>query len=237
MIERLRLELAGHVEEPYRKFQSALLPGVDDLMGVRMGKLRSMAKTIADDERNIDLLLRTPPQSFEENMLCALLIATAKLPCTRKLELVKAFVPRIDNWSICDSFCTSLKSLRDDRESTLAFLQPYLSSSKEYEVRFGVVMLLFHFVCADYLACSLELLGRAWTDAYYARMAVAWATQTYYAAFPREVEAWMFSGALDDKTLKLAVQKIGQSLQTPKEESRRLSQRFTDRTKAASASY
>lgn len=139
-----------------------------------------------------------------------------------RLTWVARFVPRIDNWSVCDSFCASLRDTRTDRARTFAFLAPYLQSQREFEARFGAVMLLHHFVCDAWLPASLDALAAVPTGAYYARMAVAWATQTFYAAYPEAVEHFLLQGRLDEPTAALAIRKIAQSLRTQPEALARL---------------
>lgn len=55
------------------------------------------------------------------------------------LKRLPAFMAKAENWAHCDIVCSGLKKVKDDRESVLAFLKPYISSEREFEVRFAIV--------------------------------------------------------------------------------------------------
>ena len=65
------------------------------------------------------------------------------------------FVPRIDNWSVCDSFCCTLKFTKKDIPVIWEFIQPYAHSDREFEQRFAAVMLLRFFVKDEWLAAFM----------------------------------------------------------------------------------
>jgi hypothetical protein len=54
---------------------------------------------------------------------------------SERLEHIRWFVRKIDSWSLCDSFCTSLNFVKSQKERVFAFLQPYLVSDREFEQR------------------------------------------------------------------------------------------------------
>lgn len=84
-------------------------------------------------------------------MLQGMTIGYAKASFEEKKPYITAFVPKIRNWSLCDSVCNGLKFKQSEKPQVWAFLQPYLTSPEEFEVRFGVVMLLCHFIDDTYL--------------------------------------------------------------------------------------
>lgn len=220
----VRALLAGAAEEEYRAFASALLPGTPHVLGVRLPYLRRLAGQIVKAPWARAWLENHPAsESFEETMLLG--FVTAARPAAsleERLDGIARFVPYIDNWSVCDSFCISLKDVRENRARTFAFLTPYLQSENEFSARFGAVMLLDHFVCDDWLDASLQALAAIPSQAHYARMAVAWAVQTFYAAYPEAVETFLLQGRLDMPTTALTVNKIAQSRRSTPEALARL---------------
>ena len=58
------------------------------------------------------------------------------------LSLVSGFVSLINSWSVCDTFDFAGKQRFVDRnkERVWQFLEGWMQSDKEYEIRFGVVM-------------------------------------------------------------------------------------------------
>ena len=104
----LQARLRALAEPDYQAFASRLLPGVDNLLGVRIPNLRKLARQLAREDWRA-ALTAMGDGSFEEVLLQGLLIGCAKGTPAEILPHVAAFVPKIDNWSICDSFCSSLK--------------------------------------------------------------------------------------------------------------------------------
>ena len=113
---RLR-ELAG---EKYRKFTSGLVPGVDNMLGVRLPYLQAIAREIAASDWR-GYLSTADDEYFEEVMLQGFIIGLAKTDIDEKLRLIGQFVPKIDNWSVCDSFCARLKFIKRTRNVSGAF--------------------------------------------------------------------------------------------------------------------
>ena len=81
------------------------------------------------------------------------------------------FIPRIDNWAVCDIFCSRTENFCEKgKENVWQFIQPYLKSSKEFEIRFGIVM-LFHYVDDAHIDSLLKYADSFNHDAYMSRMA------------------------------------------------------------------
>ena len=139
----LEARLKALAEPDYQAFASRLLPGVDNLLGVRIPVLRKLARQLAREDWRA-ALAAMGNGSFEEIMLQGLILGYAKGSPADILPHVAAFVPKIDNWSICDSFCSGLKLAAAYPEPVWDFLQPYLDSDRAFSVRFAVVMLLFY---------------------------------------------------------------------------------------------
>lgn len=205
----LREQLLEMSESGYRKFTSALMPGVENVLGIRIPVLRGMAREIARGDWRT-YLAGAEDHYFEERMLQGLVVACAKCPVEEKLSCTERFVPKIDNWAVCDCFCWRLR--RDEREPMWRFIQPYFRSEKEFDVRFAVVMALGNFVDEEHLEALLTLLDGVRHEAYYARMAVAWAVSVCFVKFPERTKEWLEGCSLDDWTYNKSLQKIVESL-------------------------
>ena len=146
-------------------------------------------------------------------LVCSLPLVTAgaKMEPQERLSRIRDFLPRIENWAVCDIFCGSLKDADRYPELYWEFLQPYFQSRKAYELRFAVVMLLSHFVKKEYLEQSYHLLDRVRHEDYYVRMGVAWAVSIYFVHYPEETLAYLRDSRLDDWTYNKALQKITES--------------------------
>ena len=212
----IRQRLKAMADEKYREFAVSLVPGCDlEFLGVRLPLLRKMARDIAKSDFR-SFLAETPGRCFEEIMLRGMVIGCARMELPEKLDHVAGFVSLITNWSICDSFCAGLKFARDHRERAWDFLQPYLGSNEEFQVRFAVVMLLNHYIEEPWLDRVLSALDKIRHEGYYARMAVAWAVSIGYVAFPETTQTYLDTCRLDDVTFNMALRKITESLRVDK---------------------
>lgn len=207
---QIRIELEKHADENYRKFSSGLLPGVKNILGVRLPILRKMARRIASADWQENLSQLTD-DTFEEIMLRGMMIGYLDCPAEERLELIRGFVPQIDNWSVCDSFCSGLKFIRSEQESVFQFLKPYLKSEKEFEQRFAAVILLDYYIDKTWLPRTVNALEQINAEAYYAKMAVAWAMAECYLHFPEEVQPALRQNRLNPEVQKMTLQKIIES--------------------------
>lgn len=203
-------------DENYKKFSSALIPNIDNVLGVRIPILRKIAKDIY---KNGDWhsFLDIECEYMEESMLQGILTG---LSCD--INLVEKFVPKIDNWAVCDTFCTTLKFVRANKSMAWSFLQKYTRSKKEYDIRFALVMMLNYFIEEEYLHKIFSILDEFSSDKYYAQMAAAWLVSMCYVKYPIETETYLNQSKLDDWTFNKSIQKIIESLKVDKETKQKL---------------
>lgn len=227
--EETRQRLKELADEKYRKFQSRLIPGKENILGVRMPKLRKLAKEINNGDWRSWLILneevlKNGTGFYEEVLLRGLVIAGAKDASFREiLEETEVFVPYMDNWAVCDGFCSSLKIVKKHKEEFWEFLQPYLDSDKEFFIRFGVVMLLDYYIEEAYLQKLFAVFDKIHHEGYYVKMAVAWAISICYVKFPKETKKYLEENTrLDDFTYNKAIQKACESYRVAEEDKRML---------------
>lgn len=210
MNEQTRRRLEEMAEENCRKFNRSILPGVENILGVRLPKLRKMAGELA--RQGWEQALEGEDFYYEERMLRGILIAQAPMPAEAKIKALREFVPQIDSWAVCDSFCAGLKQfVQENFEQTLELVVPYLESEREFEVRFGIVTLLDYFVLPETIDRVFELLAKARRPGYYARAALAWALSLCYVKFPEKTRDYLKRQDLDDFTYRKTLQKIRES--------------------------
>ena len=209
----IREQLIEVSEEKYRAFSSSLLPGVDYILGVRIPVLRNMAKEITRGDWNT-YMKTVKTDYFEEIMLYGFVIGYIKTDIESLLGYVSEFIPYIQNWSVCDSFCATLKTTKKHKKRVWEFLQPYLESDKEYSIRFGVVMILNYYIDLEYIYPAFEHFNKICHQGYYVKMAIAWAISIYFREYPKETLEYLKESKLDNFTYNKALQKITESLKT-----------------------
>lgn len=213
----MKQQLLDLVDRDYQKFASALIPNISNVIGVRLPVLRKLAKEIARGDWRTFLEKEAEDECFEEIMLKGMVIGYVKTDFEELLCFVADFIPKIDNWSVCDSFCIGLKFTKKNKARMWDFLQPYLTSINEYEIRFGVVMLLDFYIEEEYIERVLQLLDNIKHDGYYVKMAVAWAISICYVKLPEPTMLYLLNNTLDIFTYNKALQKIKESYRVDQE--------------------
>ncbi|MDU7337967.1 MAG: DNA alkylation repair protein [Clostridium sp.] len=211
-----RQQLEKLAEDSYREFSQKLLPGTSNILGVRLPILQSLAKQIAKGDWR-EYLSRATDETFEEIMLQGLVLGNANADTKELFNRTVNFVPKIDNWSVCDSFCASYKLAKKQPDAIWEFLSPYIQSELEFECRFGVVMLLNYYASEKNTPRTLIQLSRTKATGYYAKMAVAWAVSVCFVKNPEATLPYLKQPVWDDFTHNKAIQKILESNRVPSE--------------------
>ena len=220
MINEIRQELRDLMDEKYAKFNQKLCPDTKrKMLGVRIPQLRKLAQKIAKQDNWNEFLKQADDNYFEEVLLQGLVIAYKKLEMQEKLEYVKWFVPKIDSWAICDTFCPTLKIKPHDLPKVWNFLEPYLHSKQEFEVRFAVIMMLDYYITEEYVDQVLAKLDLFSHQGYYVKMAVAWCLAEIGTKFNEKAMNYLKSeNHLDKFTFNKALQKMRESYRIDKEQ-------------------
>ncbi len=212
----IKQKLLNEAEKDYQTFSAKLIPNINNVLGVRIPKLRKIAKEVYKNEDWEKFINLNNLEYMEEVMLQGMVIGLIKKSPEEMLELVKNFVPKIDNWAVCDTFCSSLKFVSGNKKLVWDFIQPYFKSKKEYDIRFGYVMLLSYYIDTDFIDGVLKLIDEFNDERYYARMSAAWALSICYAKFPEKTFEYLQTSKLDNWTFNKSIQKICESLRVDK---------------------
>lgn len=118
MTEAIREELHELADEAYREFNRSLVPGeILPMIGVRMPVLRAFAKRLSRE--SFYSYLETAPEYYEELLLQGLIIGYARMSNEERCRWLDKFVPKIDNWAVCDSCCVTYRFMEKDQELSL----------------------------------------------------------------------------------------------------------------------
>lgn len=216
----VRKELFILAEPNYKKFQQKLLPNTQHIIGVRLPLLRKMAKKLA--KQDFETYLNTGDENyFEEIMLKGMIIGylnPEKIELDKILSFTNHFILKIDNWSVCDSFCAGLKIAKTNPEKLWNYLLATLNTTEPFVLRFVIVMFIFYYIDTGHYPKILEILNGIDHENYYVKMAVAWAVSIGYTVFPDTTMAFLLECHLDTFTYNKSLQKIIESKQVSDEE-------------------
>jgi len=219
--EEIRQKLFEMQDLKYQKFHGALCPNVDNIIGVQVPKLRNIAKELAKTNAKEYLELEDISY-YEEKVIQGLIIGISKLSIEDTKKYLKKFIPKIDSWAVCDVVCSSLKITNKYQEEMWEFLNQYINSDKEFELRFALVMYLDYFLNEKYIDKVIKNISKIKSDKYYVQMAIAWLLSISYIKQKEKTLEYLKNNNLDDFTYNKALQKIIESYRVSKEEKENL---------------
>ena len=250
MIEHLLTPLISQrflEDERYRNAHLRVINALNDvrILGVHIPELKRLAKELSRRDDAADLIVSFEAEStagnlcFEEKIVWGLLINALKAPEMQKYDYLRAFVPAMDNWAVCDTICCNIKWITD-KNTLWEFLQPYFDSDSEFEVRFAVVMSMIFFLgeesfpkvtarldSIDFSMIQSEFMSPKEVKGadkvrgvakgerpYYVRMAVAWLLATALAKIPEQTRKYMNDCGLPEDVVRLYKRKARESFKT-----------------------
>ena len=204
LADDIRKDLFELQDLKYRDFQKKLIPSADpeSVIGVRTPSLREYAKQAAKREDISGFLEVLPHRYFDENQLHAFIISLMK-DYDRCIAELNRFLPYVDNWATCDQM--SPKVFKKHRKELLPEIKKWIASGQTYTVRFGIGMLMEHFLDEDFAPEYPEMVAGVRSEEYYVNMMIAWYFATalakqYDAVLPyiegRRLDAWTHNKAI-----------------------------------------
>ena len=246
MIEEMLLPLVSERfanEEKYREGHLRIinaLPG-RRILGLHVPDMKKTARELAKREDAYEIIHCFEQEAamekkgaygsrlaYEETVVWGLMINAMKVNWEERTDILRKYVPVLDNWAVCDTFCCNTKWVRDSKSALWDFLQPYWKSEREFEVRFAIVMSMVHLLDSKWfpkictMLDSLDFnnivseydgiaIGRS---PYYVRMAAAWLLATSLAKLPEQTRAYVNDSSLPEDVKRLYVRKARESFRT-----------------------
>ncbi len=196
-------------DESYREFQCKLMPTVDPqkVIGVRTPQLRQLAKEVAGSPLAAEFISKLPHEYYEENNLHGCLICALR-GFDECVAATDAFLPYVDNWATCDMLSPAV--FKKHLPQLLEHIDVWLADERAYTVRFGIGMLMSHYLDEDFKPEYLARVAAVKSEEYYVRMMVAWYFATalakqWPATLPyieqRRLDSWTHA-----KTIRKAIE-------------------------------
>ena len=194
-------------DEAYRQMQVRLLPNIapDTIIGVRTPVLRGIAKEMED---RYHFLKALPHSCFEENQIHCFLLEREK-DFGFVISEIERFLPYVDNWATCDQLRP--RCFQKNRKTLLPYIRKWIASDEPFTIRFGIGMLMVHFLDDGYDKTLLELPASVDSEEYYVRMMIAWFFATALAKQYADALPYITTHRLDKWTHNKTIQKAIES--------------------------
>ncbi len=192
-------------------FNQKLVKTKYKIIGIKVPVLRNIAKKISKTDIN-SFIKVAKDDTYEEVMLQGLIIGNIK-----EIEVAicyfEQFIPKIDNWAICDVVVTSFKIIKNDKDNFLNHIKKYLQNSHEFIVRVGIVLLLNYYVESKYIDEIFNLVDSLTREEYYINMAIAWLISKCFIKEKEKTYMYLKNNKLNQFTYNKTLQKILESFQ------------------------
>ena len=215
--EEIRQRLFELQDVPYRDFQVKLIPTVEteSMIGVRTPALRKLAREYGRRDEIGVFLQDLPHKYFDENQLHAFIISGIKDFETCIMHVEK-FLPYVDNWATCDQMSPTV--FKKKRQELLPFIREWMKSDRTYTVRFGIGMLMQHYLDEDFDPSYPEMVAGIKSEEYYISMMIAWYYATALVNQYDTVLPYIEEKRLDSQTHNRAIQKAVESYRITQEQ-------------------
>lgn len=160
-------------DEQYAAFNAKLIPNIDPtrIIGVRAPLIRRLARQLQNSAEAETFKAALPHRYLEEDLLHAALTGLVKDYDTA-LDETERLLPYIDNWAACDTLSPAVFSRKP--EALLPHVQCWMASPHEYTCRFGIGMLMRHYLDDNFNAMHLAWVAAIGREEYYVKMMQAW---------------------------------------------------------------
>lgn len=197
-------------DKKYKEFHSRLMPTVnpDTIIGVRTPMLRKLAKELSKKPEYMEYIHMLPHTWYDENNLHGFLIESLK-DYNVCVEAINEFLPYVDNWATCDLM--SPKVFKKHRQELLQQIKIWIKSEHTYTIRYGIGMLMTHYLDEDFKEEYLECAASIYSEEYYVNMMIAWYFATALAKQPQAALPYIEEKRLEAWTHNKAIQKAVES--------------------------
>ena len=204
------------------------------ILGLHLPEMKQVAKELSRQTDALEILHAFEKVhqanrfglTYEETLVWGLAINALKCTPEERLDLLRRYIPVLDNWAVCDSFCCNAKwALKFPPQDLWAFLIPYYHSHREFEVRFAIVMSMCYLLKEEWLgivfpqleAIDLSAIRSEYTNLpspYYVRMGMAWLLATALAKYPDTTRSFVKASSLTEDVKRLYARKAKESFRT-----------------------
>ena len=207
--EEVRKELLENSDAEYSEFGKKIIPGSGKLLGVKTPIVKRIAKNVS--KGNWREYLDGEDDSFEERVIRGQVICLAPMDIEERMALAEEYVSGIDNWAVCDAFCSSLKLSKKDLPLLWDSVLAHHDDGTEFGMRFAAVIMKAYFLDDEHIDTVLSMLSSVRHEGYYLKMGIAWALSECYIKYPERTDPVLRKGTLEKDVLRMTIGKITDS--------------------------
>ena len=206
-------------DDKYKEFnKSIVLNSKYEMIGIRVPIVKDIAKKIKD----IDEFLKYSGNTYHEEILLQGLVISRIKDEELFYKYYIEYIKKIDNWALCDTFCSSIKIVRKYEDKYYKESIKLSLGDKEFISRVGLVTILDHFINKENLDTIFNTLNSINSDKFYINMAEAWLVCEIYTKYPVETLEFIKNNNLNKFTQNKSISKIRDSYRVSKEEKEEL---------------
>ena len=215
--------LVSNQDKNYLKFSDGLGTKTNKKkLGVRIPIIRKYAKDLSKKYSLEYLIKNIDEEYYEEILLKGFIIGSYKLTYSELINYIDYFLPKITDWSICDTFVAGLKITKKYRDNLWNYLTKKIETSKEFYVRFSLVMMLNYYITDDYQKRIYDVIKSINIDKYYVKMANAWLISYMFINYYHDTFKFVENNNLDNWTVKKGISKTIESFRVSNEQKNEL---------------
>lgn len=201
-------------EATYKEFSQKITFTKYEMLGIRLPKLRSIAKDISKGD--YESFLEVSENKYYESVMIKLLVIANIKDLDECMSYFDEAISLIDNWALCDTFCNSLKIVAKNKEYFLNVIDDLIKGNKIYHIRVGLILLVCFYVEEEYLDLICKYLDSIKSDEYYVNMAEAWLLCEVFIKYEDFGLKYLENNQLNKFTINKTISKIRDSYRVSK---------------------
>ena len=220
--EKFINELLLSKDTKYKEFNSKLIPETNNkIIGIRIPELRKISKDIY--KSNYEGFLSIVKNKYMEEILLEGFVIGLIKEQEIADKYIKRFLPKVDNWWVCDTLCSSLKIVRKNMEKYFKFFTKKIDNNEPFQIRISLIILNSHYINNEYIDRIFEYINSINCSHYYVQMGIAWLISTCYIKYKNKTLDFLNNNNLDDFTYNKSIQKMIESKRVSIKEKEHLS--------------
>ena len=162
----------------------------DNVLGIKLPMLKQISKQISKNDY-LGFIKNNKSDLYELTLIEGLIYGYLKIPFDDLIQLLNQYVLKLKSWAQVDSVATSLKIFKKETKKGFAYAKKLIHNKNNFVKRFGIIILLSHFLHDEYIDKVLELVSKIKSDDYYVSMAIAWLMSVSYIKYKEKTLVYL----------------------------------------------